>query len=73
MTTPGTRVLRSRDVCKRTGLSRVTIWRLERQGLFPARRQLSANAVGWLEVEIEDWIATRGVVGARAAGGAVPR
>ena len=46
-----------------TQLSRSTAWRLERDGLFPARRQLSANAVGWLRSEIEGWISSR----ARAA------
>ncbi len=54
-----TQVLRCSEVCKRTGLSRVTIWRLERRGEFPPRRQLSRNAVGWTEAEIEDGIATR--------------
>ena len=53
------RVLRAREVTARTGLSRTTIWRLERQGQFPARRQLSLNAVGWIASEIERWIAER--------------
>jgi predicted DNA-binding transcriptional regulator AlpA len=52
-------VLRAREVCRRTGLSRTTIWRLERRGAFPPRRQLSSIAVGWIEAEIEDWIASR--------------
>ena len=55
-------ILRSPEVCRRTGLSRVTLWRLERQGAFPPRRQLSPNAVGWLAAEIDEWIGARRTV-----------
>lgn len=55
----GLRILRVREVVARTGLSRSTLWRLERKGHFPARRQISAGAVGWLESEIEDFLASR--------------
>src|SRR6516165_2253142 len=53
------RRLRCREVCARTGLSRTTLRRLECRGQFPSSRKLAANAVGWLESEIEGWIATR--------------
>ena len=56
---PVDRFLREREVQGITGLSRTTRWRLEREGKFPARRQISDNAVGWLESEISDWIASR--------------
>jgi hypothetical protein len=36
--------LRFSAVRERTGLSRSTIWRLERQGVFPKHRRISANA-----------------------------
>jgi prophage regulatory protein len=42
-----------------TGLSRVTRWRLEREGKFPRRRRLSSGAIGWLRSEIATWVATR--------------
>ena len=42
-----------------TGLSRTTCWRLEREGLFPKRRQIAPNAVAWLESEIQDWLRER--------------
>ena len=46
--------------CRRiTGLSRVTRWRLERRGQFPKRRQISLNAIGWLESEILSWVEDR--------------
>src|SRR4029453_6678788 len=56
---PPARLLRCREVCARTGLSRTTLWRLECRGQFPSRRQLATNTVGWLEAEVEGWIATR--------------
>lgn len=39
-----------------TGLSRSTIWRLEKNGQFPARRKLSANSVGWSLIELQAWM-----------------
>lgn len=51
------RVLRFPVVRERTGLSRSTVWRLERRGAFPSHRRISLNAVGWLEHEIDAWIA----------------
>ena len=50
------RLLRFPDVRDRTGLSRSTVWRLERQGLFPRHRRVSANVVAWVEAEVSEWI-----------------
>lgn len=50
---------RERQVREATKLSRSTRWRLESQGKFPARRQLSTNSVGWLRSEVETWIKSR--------------
>jgi predicted DNA-binding transcriptional regulator AlpA len=52
-------ILRTADVVRRTGLSRTTLWRLERQGEFPARVRLGLNSVGWREDEIAQWIDAR--------------
>ena len=52
-------MLRYPEVVRRTGLSRVTIWRKVRAGEFPPPRELSKNAVGWLESEIEVWRESR--------------
>jgi prophage regulatory protein len=54
-TTP-TRLLRFPAVRDRTGLSRSTIWRLERRGDFPRHVRISTNAVAWVEQEITNWI-----------------
>ena len=47
------------EVSSRVGLSRATIWRLEREGKFPRRRRISGNAVAWLNTEIDDWMSSR--------------
>ncbi len=54
--------LREPQVSALTGLSKSTRWRLERNGEFPKKRQLSAKSVGWLASEIEEWIQTRAVI-----------
>lgn len=57
---PDDEFLRFPDVRRKTGdLGRTTIWRLEKAGLFPQRRRISAGAVGWLKSEIDTWIANR--------------
>ena len=42
-----------------TGLSRSTVWRLERQGLFPQRRRISRRRVAWVSSEIQGWTEAR--------------
>jgi prophage regulatory protein len=39
-----------------TTLSRSTIYRLMKNKAFPASIRLSANSVGWLESDVEQWI-----------------
>ena len=58
-TTAPTRLLRPRDVAARIGLSKVTIYRLERAGQFPKSIQLSRGAIAWRETDIEQWIDQR--------------
>ena len=53
------RILSLKDVRSRIPYSSVQIWRKEHAGEFPRRVQLGANRVGWLESEIEDWIANK--------------
>ena len=53
------RILNSNEVVKKIGWSEVTVWRMERAGLFPKRINLSDRRVGWKESEIEDWLDSR--------------
>ena len=52
-------ILRTSDVTRLTGLSRTTLWRLERQGKFPTRIRLGLNSVGWRDEEVQHWVETR--------------
>jgi len=47
------------ETCARTGMSKSTIRREEAKGNFPQRIQLSPNRVGFIESEVDDWIAAR--------------
>jgi len=55
--------LRDNEVENLTRLSKSTRWRLERDGKFPRRRQLSRRSVGWVSSEIEEWIKSREILG----------
>ena len=56
------RFIRQPELQRTTGLSRTTIWRLERTGQFPKRRRISSNSIAWLESEIITWMAERAEV-----------
>jgi prophage regulatory protein len=61
--------LRVRQVIQLTGLSRMTIYRLELAGEFPKRRRLSKNSVAWLDTDIDEWAQSRPVGRLRGAAG----
>jgi prophage regulatory protein len=42
-----------------TGVSRMTWFRLEKDGQAPKRRSLSPRTVAWLESELRAWMAER--------------
>ncbi len=54
-----TKILRIEAVQEITGLSKSTLSRLEKVGLFPARRRIGLFAVGWIESEVTNWVSTR--------------
>jgi len=56
-----TKMIRDRECEEITGLCRTTRRRLEKKGLFPARRQITEGTVGWLQEEIEEWLKSRAV------------
>lgn len=59
-TRPATdRLLRIPEVLHLTGLSRTTVWRMEKAGLFPRRVKLSTNTVAYRESAIQAFIAAR--------------
>lgn len=52
-------IIRPKDLPKVTGLSRTTIWRLEKNNQFVKKIRLSQNAIGYRRSDIERWIANR--------------
>lgn len=53
------KLLRFPAVRERTGLSRSTIWRLERRGEFPQHHRIAPNVVAWVEEDVAHWIDVR--------------
>jgi prophage regulatory protein len=65
-----TKILRLPIVLERTGLSRSTVYARAAVGSFPKPISLGgARAVGWVESEVEDWIA-RQIESSRVLGSA---
>jgi prophage regulatory protein len=52
-------MLRMPQVVAITGLSRMTIYRLEKRRQFPSRVQLSPNSVGWRKEDVDHWVESR--------------
>ena len=55
----GLYILRRKQVEARTGLARSTIYHHIKAGTFPRPIPLGARAVGWLETDVNNWIAER--------------
>lgn len=56
---PPVQILRLPQVCKVTGLGRSMIYQLESEHRFPCRVRIGARAVGWVESEVQQWLANR--------------
>jgi prophage regulatory protein len=53
------RILRVKEVAELVGVSTTTLWRWQRDGLMPKRRQIGPNVTGWTEQEITEWLEDR--------------
>lgn len=56
---PTLKILRRRQVEARTGLPRSSLYVLIAEGRFPTPIHLTTKTVGWLEHEVDAWIAER--------------
>jgi prophage regulatory protein len=52
-------IIRKPELCRNLGISPVTLWRWTRREGFPAPIKLGPNSVGWIEAEINEWLAAR--------------
>lgn len=58
--------IRLPEVCRRVGLSKVTVWRRIKAGAFPKPFNLGGGrAVAWLTSDIDSWL--EGLAGKRGA------
>lgn len=51
------RILRPAEAWAKAGVSRSTIYRLEAKGRFPKRVKIGDHASGYIESEVDAWIA----------------
>lgn len=56
---PAIQILRLPQVCKVTDLGRSMIYQLEANRQFPSRVRIGLRAVGWVESEVQRWLASR--------------
>ncbi|WP_153146435.1 AlpA family transcriptional regulator [Dechloromonas sp. H13] len=61
-------ILRLPTVRSRIGLSRSTIYSHVAKGSFPKPVSLGPRAIGWLESDVEEWLASRVEESRRPAG-----
>lgn len=55
-------IIRPKKLFEKIGLSRSTVWRLEKEGKFPKHIKLSSQAIGWVEAEIDAWLLNRSLL-----------
>ncbi|SMG61074.1 transcriptional regulator, AlpA family [Paraburkholderia susongensis] len=60
-------VMRMKDVVKRIGLCRATIYSMISRGEFPRPIRIGERATGWRESELEAWLAKRSAATEQAA------
>ena len=51
--------LRRKEVERKTGLSRSTIYANMALGIFPKTVKIGNRAVAWVEADIDDWMLSR--------------
>ena len=53
------KIIRVKQLCEILSVSRSTLWRMEKDGHLPPRRQFAKRSVGWIESELNDWLESR--------------
>ena len=66
------KIIRARKVAELLDVSRVTVWRWERDGRLPKKRRIGPNVVGWDFEEIEAWLAAKNPDGDQTIGNQKP-
>jgi len=50
------RIVRTKELLELIGLSRTTIWRMEKEGKFPKSVSLGEGSIGWRWSEVTQWL-----------------
>ena len=58
------RILRLAQVLDVTGLGKTKIYELQSEGNFPMRVQITHHSVGWIEEDVQAWLAKRVAISA---------
>jgi prophage regulatory protein len=53
------RLIRTAELLHLVGLSRSSIWRMQRLGTFPRPRKVGSRAIAWSSAEVQQWIESR--------------
>jgi prophage regulatory protein len=53
------RILKLGEVEAKTGLTRSSLYAETKAGRFPCPLKLTARSLGWLSIEVDDWIRSR--------------
>ncbi len=59
METSSWHIIRPSQLAEKLGVSRTTIYRMEKRGDLPPRIKMSNRAVGWRSDVIEEWLEER--------------
>ncbi len=59
MSSNRSRIIRAKELAEQLSVSRVTIWRWEREGLLPRKRRIGPNVVGWDSAQIRAFLAAK--------------
>ena len=51
------RIIRREEVTRLTGIARATLYKLIKEGKFPAPLRLGERSVGWRLADIDKWLA----------------
>lgn len=67
MSNEPTSLLRIKEVERRTGLKRSTLYKWMKRGLFPKPVPLGTSRVAWRSYDVDDWVAKRCAAAALSA------
>jgi predicted DNA-binding transcriptional regulator AlpA len=53
------KIVRPAELAESLSVSKVTLWRMQKRGELPPKRQISSGVVGWLYSDLEEWLKER--------------